>query len=210
MIKMTEATLEIAKCEDDLKAFEALLQNPNEELGETELLKFFTNHPNLILLMGKIVLSPRFYMDEFNLFNEFYPDFGIADKNKESFVFVEFEEAKQFSIFGEKVNKASIRHEWGVKLERGFSQIINWFYRLEDHKRSNKFKEHFGGKEIKYWGILVVGRDAHIPPGASERIEWRFDRVTVDLKRVYFYTYDGLYRELKSKFEILLEERNLQ
>jgi hypothetical protein len=210
MIKMTEATFEIAKCESDLKAFEVLLQNPKEELGETILLKFFREHPNLILLMGKIVLSPRFYMDEFNLFNEFYPDFGIADKSKESFVFVEFEEAKQFSIFGENVNKSSIRHEWGIKLERGFSQIINWFYRLEDYKRTNKYKEHFEGKEIKYWGILVVGRDEFIPPGSSERIEWRFDRVRVDLKQVHFYTYDGLYRELKNKFDILVEERNLQ
>lgn len=205
---MTDARLNKTTCQNDLVEYKALLDSA-DELDETTLGNFFISHPNLILLIGKMGFNftPRLYQNEFNFFNEFYADFAVANQNKSQFIFVEFEDAKSDSIFKEIRNSRTVRHEWSEKFEHGYSQIINWFYRLDDYSKTDKIEDHFGVKTFNYSGILVIGRKKFIQhPGLKRRIEWRNSKVDVNKKVITCYTFDDLYEELKEKLEILNEE----
>jgi len=99
MVNLISANIDLTICKNDLVAYKALLDS-KDEFDEKPLANFFREHPNLILLMGKLGLAePTLYKDEFNIFNEFYADFVICNNERDMYVFVEFEEAKKNSIF---------------------------------------------------------------------------------------------------------------
>lgn len=212
MINWNESNFNLKTCERDLEAFKNLLSDPIREFEEAELQKFFMDHPNLILLMGKFGhnLNPCSYKDELNLFNEFFADFSVSNKKKNTYVFVELEHAKRNSIFNQVSNKGTTRIEWSPVFEHGYSQIINWFYRLDDYSRTNKLEEEFGVKKFDYVGILIVGRKEFIPIGHRGRLDWRNNHIQINLKPIYCYTYDDLCNELEEKFNIMIEELEAQ
>lgn len=208
MIKMIQGIFDKEACKADLVAFKQLLDK-QDEYDEKTLYNFFIEHPNLILLIGKMGFnySPHFYQNEFNFFNEFYADFAVSNKKKSSFIFIEFEDAKRDSIFKEFENLKTTRHEWSEKYEHGYSQIINWFYRLDDYSKDIKFKEHFGTDKLTYQGMLIIGRNKFIQQaGLRSRLDWRNEKVSVNQKQIFCCTYDDLYDDLKEKLEILLED----
>lgn len=204
MVNLISANINLTTCKSDLQNFKILLDS-HKEIDETILLKFFKDRPNLILLLGKLVLgSASYYKDEFNIFNEFYADFAICNTEKNMYVFVEFEEAKKNSIFKQVGKTRGItRFEWSDKFEHGYSQVIDWFFRLDDFAETNKFQEHFGVNEISYTGYLVIGRQKISIPnfGYQDRLDWRTKKVIVNGKSIICMTYDELYFEMQKKIE---------
>ncbi len=211
MIRMTESNLNLEICKKDLSEFDKLLSD-NLELEEKTLYDFFVNHPNLISLIGSMIsnVSAKGYQNQFNIFNEFYADFAVANRANTKFVFIEFESAKKESIFREIINDKSVRHEWSPRFEHGFSQLVDWFYRLDDYRATKKIQEHFGVQEFNYIGMLVIGRSEFIKnPGLKNRLKWRNDKILIDNNKIICYTFDELLEELTEKFAILLELKNL-
>src|SRR5436853_590343 len=82
--------------------------------------------------------------------------------------------------------------EWLARFHPGFGQIVDWFYKLDDMKRSDAFAARFGARSIAFTGILVVGRDHHFQPGEKERLEWWKNNVVVASQKVQCVTFDGL------------------
>ncbi|MFI5150802.1 MAG: Shedu anti-phage system protein SduA domain-containing protein [Bacteroidia bacterium] len=208
---MKQGKLNIATCHKDLAAFKKILDGKNKNIGEERLLKFFKVRKNLLLLMGKMNIdSPRFYKEEFNIFNEFYADFAIADRKKEKYLFVEFEDAKRYSVFKGLKNSKTKKHDWSARFEHGFSQIVDWFYRLDDYSKTNKFAQHFGTAKIEYTAILVIGRAISMPPGSQSRLDWRMENVDIHKKKVICLTYDALYQELVDKLDIVIDDSKIK
>ena|GEM_PF-2924544 len=111
-------------------------------------------------------LEPAFYKPEMNLFNnEFRADFVVSDRENKKFVFIEFEDATEDSIFklkSRRSNVANTSYEWASRYEHGLSQVIDWYYRMDDYERTHKFEEYFGHRLVSYTGLLVIGRDKFI------------------------------------------------
>jgi hypothetical protein len=204
MVKLTTLDIDLDTCKNDLIEFQALL-NSDDELDETPFLQFFRSHPHLILLMGNLGLQESsHYKAEFNLFNEFRADFAISNREQNSYVFVEFEEATKYCIFEPVGNSPGIiRFQWSKIFEHGYSQIIDWFYRLDDFAETKKFKEHFSVDEIDYSGYLVIGRKKSSIPnfGYQARLDWRSKKILVNGRSVICLTYDELYIELQRKID---------
>jgi hypothetical protein len=178
--------------------------------------KFFTDRPNLLLLLGywHFGLEPAFYKAEVSLFdNEFRADFVIADRQKKKFVFVEFEDATKNSIFKpkpKKTNASNTSYDWSPRYEHGLSQVIDWYYRMDDYERTNKFEEYFGHRQISYTGLLVIGRDRFIQQaGLSQRFRWRSGKTIINSKPLYCMTFDQLLEELVEKLSILKASERL-
>ena len=100
--------------------------------------------------------------------------------------------------------KTVITYEWSPRFEHGFSQVVDWHYRMDDLRRTSKIQEHFGSNVLDYEGILIIGRDEFIrDAGGESRLRWRKEKVFIDNHRVHCLTFDGLLTELTGRFEFI-------
>ena len=79
-----------------------------------------------------------------------------------------------------------------LRFDHGYSQIIDWSYKLEDMKKSDAFAGQFGARSIDYAGILLAGREHFLQPPEKERLEWRRMNVIVASRNIHCVTFDGL------------------
>ena len=69
--------------------------------------------------------------------------------------------------------------EWGRGFEHGFSQIVDWFWKLDDQSRTNEFRNRFGAPDARLSEMLVIGRNGFLPqrdagqPEESQRADAR-------------------------------------
>ena len=67
---------------------------------------------------------------EYPLFGDFRCDLAVADSVTRACTFVEFEDAGPRSLFVQHGDKAT--REWSPRFDHGYSQVVNWFYKLQD------------------------------------------------------------------------------
>ena len=90
---------------------------------------------------------------------------------------------------------------FGTRFEHGYSQIVDWFYKLDSLQGTREIEERFGQREIYYEGILVIGRDEFLNPTEQSRLKWRKERIVVNSKHILCYTFDQLLDILRRKEE---------
>jgi hypothetical protein len=134
---------------------------------------------------------------EYPLFGDFTCDLVVGDSGKAAYSFIEFEDAGPNSLFVKQGKKAT--REWSPRFDHGYSQIIDWFGKLEDMKKSDTFAARFGARSIRYNGVLVIGRDQSLQPGERERLEWRRSQVVVASQKIEVVTFDGLLEHLQTR-----------
>jgi hypothetical protein len=210
---------DINKCDQQIQELQHFLTAnlAISESGENGLQRFFSDRPNLILLLGywHFGLEPAFYKPEVSLFsNEFRADFVVADRQKKKFVFIEFEDATENSIFklkSKSSDSANTSYEWSSRYEHGVSQVIDWYYRMDDYERTYKFEEYFGHREISYTGLLVIGRDKFIQQsGLMQRFRWRSSKTIINSKPLHCITFDQLLQESIEKLSTLKASDELE
>ena len=208
---MIDARLNCEQLGIDIIALEILLseQEQLDERGAGGLLAFFTSRPNLVLLMSMIFLTgivPAAYLPECSILHEFRADYVISNKERSKFVFIEFEHAKRSSIFCTKVmSKAHHSYQWSRTFEHGFSQVVDWYFRLDDYRRTSRIEEHFGSSKMEYVGVLVLGRDCFLEQaGLMQRFEWRRRYTIINSQRLLCFTFDELARELRDTYATML------
>lgn len=212
MITMIRTKLNLRQLGYDIVAFETLLDENEhlEETGEHGLQQFFNSRPNLLLLMsGALVegIVGSAYLTGCSILQEFYADYAIADRSGSKFLFVEFEHAKQNSIFTTKTrSKSSHSYQWSRTFEHGFSQIVDWYFRLDDYHRTSKIEEHFGMPKIEYVGALILGRDHFLKQaGLMQRFEWRRRHTVINSRSLRCFTFDELARELREHYVTMMD-----
>lgn len=206
--------LDKSKLAGELAAFESLLTPPTRELKERdEILPFFAANLNLASLMlsySSDLRRPSLIKTELHLFGAHACDLAVGHPDGQ-FCFVEFENAGAGCVFraakpvraGHKARPGKVTPTWAPRFEHGFSQIVDWFYLLDDQKQSKKFRTHFGGELADYVGVLVIGRDAHLTADMQDRLRWRSQHTRVNGKAVICMTFDGLFRGLRERVEYL-------
>lgn len=212
MISMIPKKMSLQQVKNDLIAFDTLLKDnlELEETGSGSLQEFFKAHPDLLLLIGSALgggLVPAAYLPECSIVHEFRADYAVANKDRSKFLFIEFENAKKESIFAAKaLTKSNTSYQWSKTFEHGFSQVVDWYFRLDDYLKTSKIDEHFGAPKINYVGIIVLGRDHFLKQaGLTQRFEWRRDHTVINNQPLRCYTFDGLAKELRGHYESLLD-----
>jgi hypothetical protein len=98
--------------------------------------------------------------------------------------------------------------DWSPRLERGFSQIIDWFYLLADNQKTHQFKSFFSIDLANYCGLLILGRDGFLTTGdMRHRLRWRSQNTLVAGKQVHILTFDELLRTLRLKVDNFIAPR---
>jgi hypothetical protein len=118
----------------------------------------------------------------------------VGDSARQSFCFVEFEEGHPRSIFRKGARNTL---EWAPRFDHGASQIIDWFWKLDNQRRTPDFERLFGTPSIRSSGLLVIGRDSGVTPADRLRLEWRREKVAVNSLQLYCCTFDELARDLR-------------
>ena len=194
--------LDIKKCLVELEEFEKLLLN-NKELKESkDILPFFKQRLHLSAFIGFYVPQIiRFNQikHEFTFFGDFRADLAIGDSVNNTYCFIEFEDATEDSIFVEKGRSTS---DWSPRFEHGFSQIIDWFWKIDDFKNTSLARSIFGSENIEFYGILVIGRDDFLSEIDKTRLKWRLNKVLVDSRKVICITFDQLARDMRDRLSL--------
>ncbi|MFC1998792.1 Shedu anti-phage system protein SduA domain-containing protein [Chloroflexota bacterium] len=202
MKKLEAVTFDPQQCWNEINRFGKLLSDKDELSEKKDVLPLFQSCQNLTLLLGvyhgKIIQMNRI-ASEYDLWGDFKCDFVVGDWENKAYCFVEFEDAKIASLFNR-----SGRHtpEWGKRFEHGFSQIVDWAYKLSDVEKNDEFVARFGSSHIDSGGLLVVGRDAFLEPPEVRRLEWRRRHVVVNSLPVLCLTYDELYKDMIRKMHM--------
>lgn len=193
-------------CQREIAEFKVLLDSKSVLSESKDILPFFRARPNLCAFMG--TYAP--YIEKFDriayeyqIFGDFACDLVIGDSTRAWYCFVEFENASPTSIFEKKPPKTT--PEWATRFEHGFSQIVDWFWKLEDMKLTIDLQSRFDANFIRYQGLLVIGRDdSGMELRDTHRKSWRVDKVVIDSRSIICITFDQLYRDLNDRMEMYL------
>jgi hypothetical protein len=98
------------------------------------------------------------------------------------------------------VGKAT--REWSPRFDHGYSQIVDWFYKLQVMTDAPDMEARFGRRAIDYTGVLIVGRDRHMDLGEQLRLKWRREHTIVNSKRIICVTYDQLLEDLTFRLDM--------
>lgn len=189
-------SIDFGKCKSEVAEFKALLDLKQHLKERDELLPHFKGRKNLSALIGTYVpgiINPDRVAYEYDLFGDFACDIVIGDSQSNTYLFVELEDAAPNSIF-KKIPKST--PEWAPRLEHGYSQIVDWFWKIEDQSRTNDFKHRFNVENISYHGLLIVGRSSSLASREMERLKWRQDKTVVNSNRISILTFDQLHADL--------------
>jgi hypothetical protein len=189
------------QCRQELDALRDLLAAKQELEENADIKPFFESHQQLAAFLGCYAWSQtRFGLLAYQnqLFGDFVCDLVVGDPVQSIFVFVEWEDALPGSLFRRQGQKAT--PEWSPRLERGFSQIVDWFCKLHDMARTDDFEARFGVRDFYCVGLLVAGRDSELAhPRERRRWDWRSQKVLVNGLPVLCVTYDQLCQYLTGK-----------
>jgi len=196
-------TLDFKTYKQELAELKEYLYTKDELSENTDLLPFFRKRKTLTsqiaTLFPSIITTDKF-ATEYDLFGDFSADFAIGDSSNKTYCFIEFEDAKKESIFVQNGKKCKL--EFSSRLEHGFSQVIDWFYKLDNQSHTD-LEERFGSHVINYEGILIIGRDKYLDTTLKRRLEWRTRHTIVNSKFLQCYTFDELYVSLEKKLSYI-------
>src|SRR5262249_1303035 len=137
---------------------------------------------------------------EYNLFGDFACDLAVGDSKTKVYGFIEFEDAAKKSLFVSKPGKSSL--EDSPRFEHGFSQVVDWFYKLDDFAKTDEFEDRFGRRSVEYFGLLVLGKDETISPKEQKRLKWRENKVIINNNKVRCMTFDQLWSDLTERLKV--------
>lgn len=167
-----------------------------------QILPFFRKRRFLSAFLGSYgrdLISFDRIAFELSLFGDFACDLVVGDSARNAYCFIEFEDAAPNSLFVKQGRRAT--REWSSRFDHGFSQIIDWFCKLDDMKKSDAFAALFGARSICSTGILVVGRNHDLLAGETERLEWRRNNVLVGSQIIECLTFDRLLADLQTRLK---------
>lgn len=184
-----------AEFEAELSALGALLDSASELSETKDIQPLFKAAKSLSAFLG--IFAPRGFGPgtelafEFPFFGDYRADLVVGNKKAGHFCVVEFEDAGPDSIFRRQPTRAN--PEWSSRFEHGFSQLTDWFFNLDDYKKTHGFARSFGHGHIMFTGLLIIGRSAGLDDMKRARLRWRSDKVLIDSNTISCITFDDLH-----------------
>lgn len=190
------------KCKREINALGKLLRSKAELSERDDLLPFFKSRRQLSAFMGTFAadIGPASEIAyEYSFLGDFSADLVVGNRKNKQYLAIEFEEGRRNSIF--KTVKGRSTTDWSQRFDHGFSQLVDWFYTLDDYKKTDKFEKEFGTGYITFSGLLVIGRNSGVTASDRIRLSWRTDKVLVDSHPISCITFDDLHEALLDRIQ---------
>jgi hypothetical protein len=186
----------------ELSDFKNLLDS-KQWLSETDdVQKLFKPRDQLSALVGfynTYITFPDMVGNELVLQGDYRCDLVIGQRSTQSFCFVEFEDAEEFSIF-EKSDRA--HRPFSRRYEHGFSQLVDWCYKISDMRKTIDCEDIFECREPHFVGLLVMGRSSTLSKPETRRFSWRGKYMTVAGHPIFSVTFDELYKHVYERMNL--------
>ena len=185
----------------DLSDLERFLSNNTSLKERDQVLPFFSSHPQLIAALGWMNAAagrPDRYATELELFGDFSCDAAAGDLAAGAFTLIEFEDATEYSIFRALESGKPIR-KWSARYEHGFSQLVDWAWRLGTEGDSQAKQRIFGTQPVSVHLLLVVGRNADLELQDFRRMSWRSQNVRLGAHSMSCLTFDDVLSTLRGR-----------
>ncbi|MFI5398923.1 MAG: Shedu immune nuclease family protein [Candidatus Binatia bacterium] len=186
-------------CENELKEFRVLLDSHHDLSERADILPFFRKRRNLSSFISTYhphLLTRSLIAYEYPLYGDFSTDLLVGDARASAYCFVEFEDATQSSVFQD--GGRSVPY-WSQRFLSGYSQLVDWFWKLDDFRATADFTSRFGNRSAQFAGFLVVGRSRYVRPVDLERLVWWRNSVRISNQSVFCLTYDELCEGLEMR-----------
>ena len=201
-------TLDTSILSDDLSALELLLSSVAHQKEREHILPFFKAKPHLCAALGyanNAVELPDRWASELDLFGDFVCDAAAGDSEANAYTLIEFENAQERSIFF-KLQSGKSMKRWSSRFEHGFSQLVDWAWRLSaEGESSAAFRRIFGDDNPSIHFLLVVGRDADLSKSDLTRLRWRANHVSLGQYRMSCFTFDGLLQSIRRRLLLAVQ-----
>jgi hypothetical protein len=186
--------LEIKALSKELDELQALLASTTALKERAQIAPFFKNRKQLCAGLGftnsSIAMSDRVAI-ELELFGDFVCDAASGDSQTNAYTLIEFEDAQERSVFS-RLESGKIMKKWSPRFEHGFSQLVDWAWRLStEGTSSHAFQRIFGANDPTIHLLLVAGRDADLTKGDLARLRWRANQISLGAFRMSCLTFDG-------------------
>jgi hypothetical protein len=145
---------------------------------------------------------------EFPFFGDYRADLLVGSKSAAHFCVVEFEDGGLDSIFKKQPNRPN--PEWSPRFEHGFSQLTDWFFNLDDYKKSHGFTKTFGYGHVSFTGLVVIGRSVGLDDMMRTRLRWRSGKVLIDSNAVICVTFDDVYEIFRKRYTLYKAAASLE
>jgi hypothetical protein len=190
---LPDFSFDIKQCLFELDDFKTLLDSDPELSEKKDILPFFSTHPNLSAYISSLFPEISVFnklKHEFSIYQDFRCDLVAGDSISKTYCFIEFEDARNNSIFIQGQRQTP---EWAPRFEKGYSQIIDWFWKLEEMQSTGDYTRKFG-EDSRYYGLLVIGRSGFLDSEKKTRLRWRMKKVIINSMPVYCMTFDANYK----------------
>jgi len=197
MKRFVEVSPDADQFQLELRAFGSLLNSKANLLERKDIKPLFESSRQLAAALGTYIPGidlTNLLAFEFALSGDFTADLVVGNRQLQNFCMVEFEDGTSDSIFAAQPNRSM--REWGRRFEHGFSQLVDWFCKIDDIKNESGFRENFGHGHVRFHGLLVIGRSASLSDRDRRRLEWRSEHVVVNSHQIQCVTYDQVYADL--------------
>ncbi len=136
--------------------------------------------------------APNMLAIERPLFGSFRCDVAVGSSAARQFTLVELEDARENSVFEAAKGRGYPR--WSSRFERGFSQLVDWAWRIDQERQpSATLEAAFGTPDPRIHYLLVAGRDHWIGAAGRARLEWRHLHNGISGQRATVWTYDDVF-----------------
>ena len=135
--------------------------------------------------------------EEFPIFGDFVADLVVGSASRRAYCLIELEEGSRDAVFAKLTVRAT--KEWGRRFERGFSQLVDWFFALDDVKNTQRIARDYGPGYVSFTGLLIIGRSGGMTEDDRRRLRWRRDRVLVDSHKIHCLTFDDVHDERSAR-----------
>ncbi len=203
-------TLDTAALDAELNELDAFLSSESHRKERAEIAPFFKARRNLCVglsLMNAAVETPDRVAIELDLFGDFICDVASGDSDANAYTLVEFEDAQEHSVFARLAPGKSVKR-WSQRFERGFSQLIDWAWRLStEGDSSDALRRIFGDTHPTVHFLLIAGRDSDLTKDDLARLRWRANHIALGAFRVSCLTFDRVLTSLRRRVSIAAAAR---
>lgn len=179
----------------ELNAFGALLQSGAALSEAKDICPFVRRSRHFAAALGSAnnaLGAPDMLALERPLFGSFPCDVATGSSTSRQFTLVELEDAREDSVFEPVRGRAYPR--WSRRFERGFSQLIDWAWRIDRERQpSPTLDPVFGTPDPKIHYLLVIGRDQWFGGAGRARLDWRGLHNGISGQRTTIWTYDEMF-----------------
>lgn len=202
-------SLDLGTLAGDLNDLEAFLASKSYRKERAEIAPFFKLRTNLCAalgLMNSAVESPGRVATELDLFGDFACDVASGDSEANAYTLVEFEDAREYSVFS-RLEEGKIMKRWSARFEHGFSQLVDWAWRMSaESGSSDALRRIFGDAHPTVHLLLVVGRDADLTKEDLARLRWRANHTSLGAFRMSCFTFDGVLQSIRRRLLLAAQQ----